>query len=692
MASSINSPAGDQNGQGLYMMELDRRQFIRTALMTSAALASNYGFAAGAPSLGTMKSPPYAALSPLPPGAVRGAGWLQTYLQKQATQLGSQLPQVSWPFTGGYWAGEESSEEEKRKLSWWPWEQKAYWIDGVTRLALVLQDRQLLRQALAPIDYTLAHAGADGYLGPNTFKGLMDGYGRWPQTVFFRALLAASDGNAIAGVPEAVQKHYLHDTVDYGKSPRNLTNIEDILWCFERTGNARLLALAESAWQEFSKQAETGAFARFPTQPDYCDLSSFKVYAAGPIDSHGVGYVEASKQPAILYLYTGKNEYLQFAHAAQRRVFDHHMLIDGAPSTSEWYRNKTSLDSHETCDLIDHCWSWTYMLRATGEGIWCDRIERACFNAGFGALKKDWKGLQYFSFPNQMAPAVFEPNPGRSVACCGGNVHRLLPNYVINMWMSALDGGLAATLYGPSKVRTTVGANHDEVEIMQETNYPFGEELHFTINAKRVVSFPLLLRIANWCHEPSLRINDKPIGPLEIRKGFVTLNRQFKPGDTITLVLPMKAAVTRWPQNGIGIEHGPLVYSLGLKEEWRSRVEPKYSTAKFPTWEVTAASPWNYGLALVSDALETQVRLKRKPMTEDPWIDPPVTLTVPVRKIEDWNLQTNPKDPNQKFTPPLPELGTSKISDTVECVALVPYGSTHLRITIFPELAMRASS
>jgi len=36
---------------------------------------------------------------------------------------------------------------------------------------------------------------------------------------------------------------------------------------------------------------------------------------------------EIAKLPAILYLYTGKQEYLKFAQAAQRRIFDHHMLI-----------------------------------------------------------------------------------------------------------------------------------------------------------------------------------------------------------------------------------------------------------------------------------------------------------------------------------------------------------------------------
>jgi hypothetical protein len=41
-------------------------------------------------------------------------------------------------------------------------------------------------------------------------------------------------------------------------------------------------------------------------------------------------------------------------------------------------------------------------------------------------------------------------------------------------------------------------------------------------------------------------------------------------------------------------------------------------------------------------------------------------LIVLVRKIEDRYQQRNLKDPNQEFTPQLPELNTSEISDTVE--------------------------
>ena len=64
-----------------------------------------------------------------------------------------------------------------------------------------------------------------------------------------------------------------------------------------------------------------------------------------------------------------------------------------------------------------------------------------------------------------------------------------------------------------------------------------------------------------------------------------------------------------------------------------------------------------------------------------------MALVVPVKKIEDWELQSNPDNADDKFTPPLPELSTSKISQEVERVTLVPYGSTHQRVTIFPKVS-----
>jgi hypothetical protein len=682
--------------------ELNRREFIRIALMSSALIAGSSRVVEGVEA--DSASHTYGVLRPLPPGAVQPEGWLRGYMEKQASQLGSKLPQVSQPFTEAFWAGSENGETEvPSDLSWGPWEQKGYWIDGATRLAIVLQDEQLMAQVRIPIDYTLSHAAADGYLGPMLFKDPVGDDHRWPQNVFFRGLAAYSDaqsplrGATAARVAEEMRSHYLGDKASYGTPVRNVTNIEAILWCYGRTGDPRLLSLAENAWQEYMKVA---------ADPDHGDLSALRVFGATPIIAHGCTYAETMKLPAILYLYTGKDEYLKFALAAERRIFDHHMLIDGIPSTTEWYRTVTSRDSHETCDISDHTWSWGYMLMATGDAIWADRVERACFNAAPGAIKNDWKAVQYFSCPNQFLATLnsdhndphtrdfggrkmaYQPNPGQDIACCGGNVHRIFPNYVIRMWMKGEDGGLAAVLYGPSKVNATVGPDREPIEIVQTTNYPFDEQINFRINTSRAVTFPLSLRIPAWCNEPLLTVNGAPAAASKTHKGFLVLKRSFNPGDVVTLTLPMKVAITQWPQNGIAIERGPLVYSLPIQENWTSLVEPKYTTTEFPSWEATPASAWNYGIAFDPTKLAGEIEIRRKPLTQhgadDPWENPPITLTAPARRIEDWELLPNPDDASQKFTPPLPDLSVSKVSETVERVSLVPYGSTQLRVTIFP--------
>jgi hypothetical protein len=677
-------------------MEWNRREVLRLALMASAALAKGrLSFAAEETHPGVKY---YGALQPLAPGAVRPEGWLRHWLEKQAAQLGSKLPQVSWPFTDAYWAGEETAER------WWPWEQKAYWLDGATRLALVLEDSDLMAQVRATLDYTLTHADTNGYLGPKFFEDPVGDFHRWPQNVLFRSLAALSDATALPGDPEsidipaALRKHFLSDQADYGKPVRNITNVEGMLWTYARTGDSALLELAENAWGEFMENED----------PGYADMSELRVFAATPIDCHGVTYAEIMKLPAILYLYAGDADYLRFAAAAERRIFDHHMLIDGIPSTSENYRTVTSLDSHETCDISDHTWSWGYMLMATGQAVWADRVERACFNAAPGAIKNDWKALQYFSCPNQFLATLdsdhsvmehggrmmaYQPNPGQKTACCSGNVHRIFPNYAIRMWMKTADGGLAAVLYGPSTVSARVGDGGIPVRIVQTTDYPFRERIEFRIDADSPVEFPLALRVPGWCAAPRLEVNGKPVPALRNEMGFIILRRTFTPGERIVLTLPMKLAVTRWPQNGIGIERGPIVYSLPIKGNWTPRVEPKYTTEDFPSWEATPASEWNYGLALDPDRLESEVRVKYSPGPApgpipepiiDPWENPPVTLSVPVRKIEGWELQSNPDKPEQKFTPPLPDLSLNRPAGEVERVSLVPYGSTQLRVTIFP--------
>jgi len=271
-------------------------------------------------------------------------------------------------------------------------------------------------------------------------------------------------------------------------------------------------------------------------------------------------------------------------------------------------------------------------------------------------------------------------------------VHRFFPNYVLNMWMQTRDNGLAGTLYGPSTVTAKVGPANQQVQITQKTNYPFEEEIRFEVRADRPVSFPFSLRIPAWCKAPQIKVNGASVGEVPQRNGFAVLRRTFKSGDVVTLNLPMNVKTSDWPNNGIGIERGPLVYALPIETKWTSVAEAAYSSEEFPTWEANPIGAWNYAVALDPAKAGTQIEVVQNQSAPNletstwPWSDARTVLTVPARKLEGWDYEKNPKEPHQRFTPQLPDAINLKPSEQIERLTLVPFGATQLRVSIFPKV------
>ena len=388
------------------MEHLNRREVLRLTALAASAFATE-ARGAGRDTLTAETSPPRgpalraSRFSELPVGSVKPKGWLLAQLQAQADGITGNLNHLYAPFTGDAW----TSQQTDPATEWVPWEVRAYWCDGALRCGLLLQNQSLIDDASQLVKYTFDHPASDGYLGPAFLKAPGD-YHRWPHNVFFRAAMAWHDSTSDPRIIAGLHRHYVESPFIF-VGERNQTNIEAMLWTYEKTGDPRLLSIAKQTW-EVSQ-------AQFSKSPDMQALTEKAMLQAGPVKNmHGVTYAEHSKLPLLLYRATKDDHYLKVAIAAQQKVFDNHLLVSGGPSSTEYLSTITARDAHETCDLADYPWTWGYLMMGTGNGSYGDRIERVMFNAVPGALRKDWKALQYYSSPNQFLCTAHSDHTGNS--------------------------------------------------------------------------------------------------------------------------------------------------------------------------------------------------------------------------------------------------------------------------------------
>lgn len=611
---------------------------------------------------------------------IRPSGWLQILLQRQHDGLTGHPEALSYPYNSCLWAGEISRSNENYGDNWWRYEQTAYYTDGLLRLGYELGADEMVDKAMEGIEYTLANATDAGVLGNRTLVGIT-----WPMSVFFRVLQAKYEHDGDPRIPTALEHHYLNFTADELAGGivggRNIMSLEGMLWTYGKTGNERLLQLAEESW------AIQDRFA----------VDETAILSSEPFYMHSVTFCEMLKLPMLLYAYTGKQKYLDLAMTAVRKVERESMLPDGVPSSAEFLLGNDIHHSHETCDIVDLTWTLLHYLAVTGQVEWADKIEQAVYNAGMGAITKDFRSLQYFSSVNQfIATGTSNHNtykhgstwmayrPTHETECCAGNVNRMLPNFVGRMWMTDSEGGAVAALYGPSTATFHTAAG--DLTINCATIYPFKSLLVFSVSGAEGASIPLTLRIPTWCSNASLSINGSPVNLALSAGTFVKLPEKVKSGDMLMLTLPMEVEKHTLEGQGVYFQCGPLLYSYAIPQqktedttEYANMHGKKPENADFKCWNITPTGAFNYAYADDGQPLTRQsIHHSGMPF---PYDMETVTakIRIPVKQIA-WNLV------DDRYTPHLPEQGhLTLLSDATQYIDLVPYGCTELRLTVFPD-------
>ena len=100
-------------------------------------------------------TPPYAAFAEGMIDKIQPQGWLKEILERQRDGLTGHPEAMAYPYNSVLWAGKLERDSESRGADWWRFEQTAYYLDGLTRLGFLLDDKKFLDVWQQNIDYVL---------------------------------------------------------------------------------------------------------------------------------------------------------------------------------------------------------------------------------------------------------------------------------------------------------------------------------------------------------------------------------------------------------------------------------------------------------------------------------------------------------------------------------------------------------
>jgi len=486
--------------------------------------------------------------------------------------------------------------------------------DALIRNAILTGYQPWLDRAKEIADFIVGKQDDKGYVGrkrPTDFRDLADNEGElWGQCCFLRAFLAyyeySKDKKYLDAATRSVEfmmslfgnaknRYFIGESsTEGGARAHGLMYIDVLEKLYQLTGDKKYLDFAFRLYEDYSNSSNlknTDHQLSLLLDKD----APFRLHAPHAAEHSRVIYWLSTETKDPHYRDAAANSMAKLLAALSPSgglVTDNKMLecVGGNPGSADL--------RYEYCSITETANSLESAFQKFGDPMMAEMAENTVFNAAQAARFSDGKANAYCSKDNQIeavgtpegASFRFQYAACHRIACCVYNLDRVMPYYVSHMWLKT-DGGkaLVAAFYGPSLLATKVDGV--EVQIRQQTLYPFENEIEMTVDPAREARFDILLRVPSW----STRTDVTAAGAKQSRQnGYIRLTKSWVKGDTIRIAFTPKVEIKTTHNKESYVKRGALLYALGFDD------------VRTPTqkWEGTDFSNFDTRLANKGDSVK----------------------------------------------------------------------------------------
>ena len=294
---------------------------------------------------------------------------------------------------------------------------------------------------------------------------------------------------------------------------------------------------------------------------------------------HAVRAIYSYCGMADVAMETGNVDYLSAVQSLWNSIVNRKYYVTGgvgSGETSEGFGKDYSLPNNAYCESCSNCGELFFQEKLQmiyRDARYADLAEVTLYNAILGDVDLDGQNYTYTN-PLDSSGSRYK---WHVCPCCVGNIPRTLLSLPTWAYTKGKDELCVNQFVGSTVTVDNLAGT--SVQLVQTTDYPWSGKVSLTVNPAAPKKFALKIRVPNrqvsllYTSKPdveglvSLVVNGKPFKPT-IANGYALLDRIWKAGDKVDLVLPLaiqrvKADPRIVADRGrVALRYGPLIYNI----------------------------------------------------------------------------------------------------------------------------------